>query len=187
MAYSDAQNKKFDKEIAKMTRILSRTLIATRQTGSYVTSLEEKNFYIAALLVANQMIEHSMRLVIDSFQHKIKIMGIAGFPDPFVHITSLAGYAGNLNDLTRLLEKFIPTDPIIKKLDTYREDYRNKYVHHIFDGTYDITKAEEDAKSFMLNGGFKEVLIGLGEIQNQIRREAAAIFNSDEPLPSPTA
>jgi hypothetical protein len=132
--------------------------------------LRSKGFYLESLIINSQVVEHYIKLTIEGYAAKRRILNLLGEKDIYADVTLKTDDEAPLGPLIGKLRALDADPSLARKLDNLNE-MRKEAVHHICDGTKDIAIFNDQAKKYVTGQEFRDVVLGIASIQQKVREE----------------
>jgi hypothetical protein len=172
MALTESQKKEIDNAFDMVNIQIMDMKKGLRDTTPRLEALAKDKFHIERLMVNAQLVEHALKGTLRMLVLKRTIWGILNHPDSYGGKTIPFFEKMELGKLISLYKKLEGENKLSKNLTSFKDRFRNDYIHHIFDGTNDLTQIDKEAEKYLNSEEFNQgIVMGLISVQLKLQKE----------------
>lgn len=142
-----------------------------------ISNLEKDGYLIEALVFYSQLLEHAIRICIESFIDQKRAEQIVELINAkeTINIEGLSGMS--MGPLIKELSNFVGNDsPLVRRLKRFKEDYREWIIHHIFSGDIDTAEIESKVKQCIESSELGELFNLVGDLYKGNRDQIKSLL-----------
>lgn len=170
MNKSEPQKNQILNEIRLGTASINAMITTMETCRKRILFLREKGIYLETIFVSAQIVEHYLKLLIEGYASRRRILHLLGERDIFESINLSYKDEAPLGDLINTLNHLQIDRDLLRKLWSFNA-MRKEAVHHIFDGKREVEKFEKEVNDYLGSDEFFNILNEILTIQQKIGDE----------------
>lgn len=168
---------KISNEIDTINPMVTQMKEAIKLASRRLKQLHDAGFHIEAIILNGQIIEHTIKMTLRAYKAKRNILNILDRPDPLREVILTTYENDTLGNLIKLFAKFTGETELTKLLWAFKNDYRDEFIHNIFDGSKDIKQIEKEALDYTTGQNLQKIIIGLVTSHIKVQDEVHQLYS----------